>query len=316
MVAAYDSGEIDAYSTDSAVIYENLANLSDPDNHQILDVEIDKIPVSLYFPENDSQLGDVIRWLTYVPIQAEEFGITSENINQFLAINTDDNPNNDSSVEIRRFLGLEGELGATLGLPNYFAVNIIRQVGNYAEIYHRHFPGLERGRNLLARDGGLLYSPPFSGTAIPDLEIIDNDNRDVLQEVIERGFLRVGINGQAPGFSQTKENGELTGFDVDLGRAIAAAIFGDPNAVEFIQQDNLERFTNVANGIVDISASQTTHNLVRDASFGVDYSPIYLYTGQGIMVRKNSGIYNLAMLNGRKIGVVANTTSQQNLEDE
>lgn len=316
MVAAYDRGEIDAYSTDSAVIYENLANLSDPDNHQILDVEIAKVPVSLTSPENDSQLGDVIRWLTYVPTQAEEFGITSENIDQFLAINTDDNPNNDSSPEIRRFLGLNGDLGATLGLPNDFAVNIIRQVGNYAEIYNRHFPGLERGRNLLARDGGLLYSPPFSGTPIQDLELIDNNNRDLLQEVLERGFLKVGINGQAPGFSQTQENGEITGFDVDLGRAVAAALFGDPNAVEFIEQDNLERFTNVANGIVDISANQTTHNLVRDASFGVDYSPIYLYTGQGILVRKNSGISNLAMLNGRKVGVVANTTSKQNLEDE
>ncbi|MBV6626937.1 MAG: DUF4347 domain-containing protein [Rivularia sp. (in: Bacteria)] len=316
MVAAYDKGEIDAYSTDSAVIYENLANLSDPDNHQILDVEIAKVPVSLTLPENDSQLRDVIRWLTYVPTQAEEFGITSENIDQFLAINTDDNPNNDSSLEIRRFLGLEGNLGATLGLPNDFAINIIRQVGNYAEIYNRHFPGLERGRNLLARDGGLLYSPPFSGTANQNLEFVDNDNRDVLQEVLERGSLKVGINGKAPGFSQTQENAEITGFDVDLGRAIAAALFGDPNKVEFIQQDNLERFTNVANGIVDISANQITHNLVRDASFGIDYSPIYLYTGQGVMIRKNSGISNLAMLNGRKIGVVANTTSKQNLEDE
>ncbi|MEM1391948.1 MAG: DUF4347 domain-containing protein, partial [Cyanobacteria bacterium P01_H01_bin.150] len=321
MVAAYNRGDIDAYSTDSAGIYQNLQNLSDPDNHQILDVEIAKVPASLTLPENDSQLGDVVRWITYVPMQAEEFGITSENINQFLAINTDDNPNNDSSPEIRRFLGLEGDLGTTLGLPNDFAVNVIRQVGNYADIYNRHFPGLERGRNLLARDGGLLYSPPFSGTPIQDLEIIDNNDRDVLEEVLERGFVKVGINGQAPGFSQkenkeNKENREFTGFDVDLGRAIAAALFGDPNKVEFIEQNNVKRFTNVANGIVDISANQATQNLVRDASFGVDYSPIYLYTGQGVMVRKNSGISSLAMLNGRKIGVVANTTSLQNLEDE
>ncbi|MBY5283043.1 transporter substrate-binding domain-containing protein, partial [Aphanizomenon flos-aquae CCAP 1446/1C] len=316
MVAAYDRQEIDAYTTDSAVIYENLSNLSDPDNHQILDVEFAKVPISLYFPENDFQLGDVIRWTTYVPIQAEEFGINSENINKFLAINTDANPSNDSSPEIRRFLGIEGDLGTTLGLPNDFAVNIVRQVGNYAEIYNRHFEGLQRGRNLLARDGGLLYSPPFSGTVIDNLELIDNGNRDVLQEVLERGFVKVGINGNAPGFSQAEDNGEFKGFDVDLGRAIAAALFGNPDAVEFVVQDNVQRFTNVANGIVDISASQATYNLVRDASLGVDYSPIYLYTGQGVMIRKNSGISNLAMLNGRKVGVVANTTSEQNIKDK
>ena len=322
MIAAYDAGDIDAYSTDQAGIFKQMSTLSDPDNHQILDTEVAKVPISLATPQNDSQLNDVIRWITYAPIQAEEFGITSENIDLLLALNTDENPNNDSSPEIRRFLGVEGDLGTALGIPNDFVVNIIKQVGNYAEIYNRHFEGLDRNRNLLARDGGLLYSPPFSGTLVEDPGLIDNNDRDVLQDVLEKGYVTVGVFANAPGFSAPESEDtddlvgfDLVGFDIDLGRAIAGALFNDPDAVRFVTQETQERFSNTANGIVDVSASQASHNLVRDSLLGVDFSPIYLYTGQGVMVRKNSGIFNLAMLNGRKVGVLEGATSEQNLKD-
>ncbi|MGB6295043.1 MAG: DUF4347 domain-containing protein, partial [Rivularia sp. (in: cyanobacteria)] len=311
IVAAYNRGEIDAYSTDRALILERL---EDPENHRLLDVEFSKEPIALAIQENDSQWADVVRWVNYVPVQAEEFGISSENIDQILKANFDDNPNNHSSPEIRRFLGIEGDLGATLGLPNDFAVNIIKLVGNYGEIYERHFPDLERDRNLLSTDGGLLYSPPFSGKPI-ETNLVDNDNRNLLEEVLQRGFLKLGLPGNNPGFAVEKENGELAGFDVDLGLAIAAALFGDSNKLEIEFQSFSDSFANTANGVVDVSAMGITNNLLRDASLGVDFSSTYLYTGQGILVRNDSGINVLPALNGRRIGTLQGATSLQNLQD-
>jgi len=312
--AAYNAGKIDAFSTDSALITDRLKDLSDPENHRLLDVEFSKEPIALALRENDSQWAEVVRWVNYVPIQAEEFGITSENIDTIIALNTDRNPNNDSSPAIRRFLGLEGDLGASLGLPNDFAVNVIKQVGNYAEIYDRHFPGVERDRNLLWNEGGLLYSPPFSGTKV-DATLIDNDDRNLLAEVVQRGTLKLGLPGNNPGFAVKQANGEYAGFDVDLGRAIAAALFGDPSKLETQVQSLNDSFANTANGVVDVSAMGITQNLVRDASLGVDFSPTYLYTGQGVLVRDNSGISVLPTLNGRRVGILEGATSLQNLQD-
>ncbi|WP_413168053.1 transporter substrate-binding domain-containing protein [Capilliphycus salinus ALCB114379] len=314
IVAAYDRGEIDAYSIDRAIIVENLKELSDPENHRLLDVEFSKEPIALALPENDSQWADVVRWVNYVPVQAEEFGISSENIDEFIALNTDENPNNDSVPAVRRFLGLEGQLGATLGLPNDFAVNVIKQVGNYGEIYERHFPELERDRNLLWTDGGLLYSPPFSGSVI-DATLVDNDSRNLLTEVLERGSLKLGLPGNNPGFAVQNDGGEYVGFDVDLGRAIAAALFGDASKLEIRVQSFKDSFANTANGVVDVSAMGITHNLMRDASLGIDFSPTYLYTGQGILVKADSGIKVLPALNGRRIGVLEGATALQNLKD-
>ncbi|MEG4280037.1 transporter substrate-binding domain-containing protein [Microcoleus sp. MON1_C1] len=311
VVAAYDRGEIDAYATDRALILERLA---DPENHRLLDVEFSKEPIALALPQNDSQWADVVRWVNYVPIQAEEFGISSENIDEIIAANTDKNPNNDSSPAIRRFLGLEGDLGGSLGLPKDFAVNVIKQVGNYAEIYDRHFPGVERDRNLLWNEGGLLYSPPFSGTKV-DATLIDNDDRNLLAEVVQRGTLKLGLPGNNPGFAVKQANGEYVGFDVDLGRAIAAALFGDRTKLEIEVQSFKDSFANTANGVVDFSAMGLTQNLVRDASLGVDFSPSYLYTGQGVLVRDNSGISVLPTLNGRRVGILEGATSLQNLQD-
>jgi ABC-type amino acid transport substrate-binding protein len=311
VVAAYERGEIDAYATDRALILERLA---DPENHRLLDVEFSKEPIALALPENDSQWADVVRWVNHVPIQAEEFGISSQNIDEIIAANTDNNPNNDSSPAIRRFLGLEGDLGGSLGLPKDFAVNAIKQVGNYAEIYDRHFPGVDRDRNLLWNEGGLLYSPPFSGTKV-DANLVDNDDRNLLAEVLQRGTLKLGLPGNNPGFAVKQANGEYVGFDVDLGRAIAAALFGDPSKLETQVQSFKDSFANTANGVVDVSAMGISQNLVRDASLGVDFSPTYLYTGQGILVRENSGISLLPALNGRRVGTLEGATSLQNLQD-
>jgi general L-amino acid transport system substrate-binding protein len=98
-----------------------------------------------------------VRWIVYATFEAEEFGITSGNISEFLG---SDDPN------IRRFLGVEGDLGQGIGLPNDFVTRIITHVGNYEEIYNRNLGpetpfNLPRGQNALYTEGGLLYSPPF-----------------------------------------------------------------------------------------------------------------------------------------------------------
>jgi general L-amino acid transport system substrate-binding protein len=118
-----------------------------------------KEPLGPVVRDGDSEWAAVIDWIVIATIQAEEFGITSENIDQMLE---SDDP------EVRRFLGqpVEGEaFDPGLGLATDFAVNVIRAVGNYGEIYDRNVGadglGLERGLNALWTEGGLHYSPPY-----------------------------------------------------------------------------------------------------------------------------------------------------------
>ncbi|MEX2586718.1 MAG: amino acid ABC transporter substrate-binding protein [Actinomycetota bacterium] len=123
----------------------------------ILDDVFSKEPLAPAVADGNTDWAQAVNWAVLATIQAEEYGITSENIDEFLE---SDDPN------IRTFLGLETD-GATLdpglGLPTDFAQNVIRQVGNYGEIYEEHITplGLERGLNALWTDGGLLYAPPY-----------------------------------------------------------------------------------------------------------------------------------------------------------
>ncbi|SDZ43137.1 general L-amino acid transport system substrate-binding protein [Evansella caseinilytica] len=157
VVASYEQGSVDAWTTDRSGLVARLDTLANPDDHFILPEVISKEPLAPVVNSSDAIWYDIVKWVVYATIQAEEFGITSSNIDDFM---DSENP------EIRRFLGLEGELGEELGLDNDFVVNIIKQVGNYGEIYERHLGpdtifNLERGVNSLWTDGGLLYSPPF-----------------------------------------------------------------------------------------------------------------------------------------------------------
>ncbi|MEH2242888.1 transporter substrate-binding domain-containing protein [Nostoc sp.] len=282
--------------------------MSDPKNNKILDTEISKEPLAVTIPENDSEWADVVKWVTYAPIQAEEFGITSKNLNEVIAHST--NP------AINRFLGLEDNLGKELGLNKDFVTNIIKQVGNYDEIYNRNFPGLERDRNHLWEDDGLLYSPPFAGTLPDKFTLTDNNNRNLFQEIKERGKVKLGVTGNFPGFAVQNADGKWQGFDIELGKAVAAAVFGDPNQLEVTVVQNFSQgFDDVANGAIDIFAAGITNNLVRDAARGVDFSPTYLYTGQDFVVRKDSGISLISDLNGRKIGITNSTSGLQNIRD-
>jgi len=158
VMAAFNENRCDAVTSDVSGLVSRKAVAPDPGALQILDFVISKEPLGPLTSQEDEQFADIVRWVIYGLIQAEEFGITSENIDEFLE--TDD-PN------IQLLLGLNNTtLGSTLYLPNDFMVTVIRQVGNYGEIFDRNLGpdtifGLERGINALWTDGGLMYAMPF-----------------------------------------------------------------------------------------------------------------------------------------------------------
>lgn len=157
VVAAYESGSIDAWTTDKSGLVARQAVMENPDDHKILEENLSKEPLGPSVKGGDDKWFDAVNWMVNATIQAEEFGINSKNVDEFLE---SENP------EIRRLLGTEGNLGEQLGLPNDFAYQIIKQVGNYGEIFEKNLGAdtifkLDRGLNALYTDGGILYSPPF-----------------------------------------------------------------------------------------------------------------------------------------------------------
>ncbi|MGK7947068.1 MAG: amino acid ABC transporter substrate-binding protein [Microcystaceae cyanobacterium] len=137
-----------------------------------------------------------------------------------------------------------------------------------------------------------------------------------LETVKSRGTLICGINGEVPGFSFVDEEGQYSGLDVDICRAIAAALFDDPNQVEFRKLSAQERFTAVQTGEVDVLNRNTTWTISRDTSVGMEFAPTVFYDGQGVMATKASGITKLEDLAGKSICVLSGTTTEQNLADQ
>ncbi|MDZ7705823.1 MAG: amino acid ABC transporter substrate-binding protein [Trueperaceae bacterium] len=137
----------------------------------------------------------------------------------------------------------------------------------------------------------------------------------LLQEVQERGTLACGVNDRLPGFGSVNEAGEFEGFDVDFCRAIAAAVLGDADAVEFRPLSAQERFTALQTGEVDVLSRNTTWTSSRDTTVGLNFAPTTFYDGQGFMVRDDSGIAGIQDLEGRRIGVQSGTTTELNLAD-
>jgi general L-amino acid transport system substrate-binding protein len=155
VVAAYDSGRCDVYTTDRSGLAAQRGKLTAPDSHMVLSEIISKEPLGPVVRQGDDQWFNIVRWTLNAMINAEELGITSENVNA-----TD---YNDVSPSVARLVGKEGNFGEELGLDNKWAYNIIRQVGNYAESYEANVTplGLARGVNALWSDGGILYAAPI-----------------------------------------------------------------------------------------------------------------------------------------------------------
>ena len=132
--------------------------LADPDNHVVMDLTLSKEPLGPVVRHGDDQWFDIVRWVIFATVAGEEYGVSSANVDEVR--DSTENP------EVRRMLGLEGDLGLKLGLSNEWAYNVLKLVGNYAEIYDRNLGPdtatfIPRGLNSLYADGGLLYSPPF-----------------------------------------------------------------------------------------------------------------------------------------------------------
>ncbi len=153
----FDGGACDVLTSDKSQLAAIRTELTDPDGAVILPETISKEPLGPVVRQGDDQWLDIVRWTLFALINAEELGVTSENVDQMREEST--NPN------VRRLLGVEGTMGENLGLSNDWAYNAIKQVGNYGEIYARNVEplGLERAGsvNALWTQGGILYAPPI-----------------------------------------------------------------------------------------------------------------------------------------------------------
>ena len=157
--AAYEAGRCDAYTTDQSGLYALRLTLANPNDHVVLPEVISKEPLGPSVRQGDDQWFDVVKWTLYAMIQAEELGITQDNLDEMLK---SENP------EVRRILGQEenSTIGQGLGLGNDWVVNIVREVGNYGESFERNLGQgsplrIARGLNDLWTNGGLQYSMPL-----------------------------------------------------------------------------------------------------------------------------------------------------------
>ncbi|KQT86292.1 amino acid ABC transporter substrate-binding protein [Aurantimonas sp. Leaf443] len=154
---AYDSGRCDVLTTDASGLAASRLEMGQADDHVILPEIISKEPLGPAVRQGDSGWADVVKWTHYLLLNAEEAGITQANVEE---MTKSENP------DIRRMLGQDGKFGASLGLPDTWAVNVIKAVGNYGEIYDRNVGpstplALARGQNALWTKGGLQYGMPI-----------------------------------------------------------------------------------------------------------------------------------------------------------
>ena len=157
--ATYDAGDCDGVSSDISQLIAQRTQLSNPDDHVILDTVMSKEPLGPVVPFGDEDWFNVVKWVVFATIAAEELGVTQANVTQMRDTSED--------VGVRRLLGVQDNLGTLkLGLEDDWAFDVISAVGNYGEIFNRNLgPGtafnVPRGVNELWTNGGLLYSPPI-----------------------------------------------------------------------------------------------------------------------------------------------------------
>ena len=156
-LAAYDSGRCDAYTTDKSGLYASRLQLKNPDDNIVLPETLSKEPLGPVVRNDDVQWADIIKWVHFALLDAEELGVTKANVDDMLK---SDNPS------IKRLLGVEGDFGKSIGLDNKWAYNIIKALGNYGEIFDstvgKDSPlKIDRGINNLWTNGGLQYGMPI-----------------------------------------------------------------------------------------------------------------------------------------------------------
>jgi len=136
-----------------------------------------------------------------------------------------------------------------------------------------------------------------------------------LDVVKERGFLKCGSNTGLAGFGLPNDDGVWEGIDVDVCRAVAAAVFGDASKVEYVPTTSKVRFTVLQSGEVDMLSRNTTWTLQRDVELGLEFVGVNYYDGQGFMVRKDLGVSSASELDGASVCIQVGTTTEMNLAD-
>ncbi len=154
---AYEAGRCDVFTADVSQLHAERIGLARPDDHVILPDIISKEPLGPAVRQGDDQWAAIVKWTVFAMINAEELGISSQTIDRAVL---------SAKPEIKRLVGTEGHFGEQAGLPNDWAVQIVRQVGNYAEVFERNVGtdsklGIPRGLNHLWTTGGILYAPPI-----------------------------------------------------------------------------------------------------------------------------------------------------------
>jgi general L-amino acid transport system substrate-binding protein len=155
--AAYSSGRCDALTTDASGLYSIRLTLQNPDEHIVLPEIISKEPLGPVVRQGDDQWFNIVKWTHFALLNAEEGGVTAANVDQMKS-----SPNQD----VRRLLGVDGTFGEGIGLGNDWAYNMIKQMGNYGEIFDRNIGAgsklqIARGLNALWSKGGIQYAPPI-----------------------------------------------------------------------------------------------------------------------------------------------------------
>lgn len=136
-----------------------------------------------------------------------------------------------------------------------------------------------------------------------------------LDSVKKKGYVQCGVSTGLPGFSSADNKGNWSGLDVDMCRAVAAAVFGDSEKVKYTPLTAKERFTALQSGEIDMLPRNTTWTLTRDTSLGLNFAGVNYYDGQGFMVNKNLGVKSALELDGASFCIQAGTTTELNLAD-
>lgn len=156
-VKAYDSGRCDAFTTDASGLYAERLKLANADDHIVLPEIISKEPLGPVVRHGDDQWFDVVKWVLYAQINAEELGITKANVDEQMK---------SANPEVKRFLGVEGKFGESIGLTNDWAYRVVKHTGNYGESFEANIGEnsrlkIKRGQNALWTKGGLQYGMPI-----------------------------------------------------------------------------------------------------------------------------------------------------------
>jgi len=160
-----------------------------------------------------------------------------------------------------------------------------------------------------------MKTKTFVGTLAAATLVGGLASADTLAEVREKGFVDCGVTTGLAGFAFTDAEGNWNGFDADVCRALAAAIFDDPNAVQFTPTTGKTRFTALASGEIDVLSRNTTWTLSRDADLGFTFLTITYYDGQGFMVPTSLGVSSATELDGATVCIQTGTTTELNLAD-